>query len=73
MFGAWLRSQPKPFDKGNTMMATESADYQAPQLTEIGSIRNVTRGSTADNGQDSFSFFGFTIPVPGGSNPHHGS
>lgn len=52
-------------------MTTDSTSpYEAPQLVEIGSILNVTQGYAHASGQDGFNFFGFEIPLPGGSNPH---
>jgi hypothetical protein len=51
-------------------MTTDSA-YQAPELTEIGSIINVTQANWMALAQDGY----FSLGTPsGGNNPgHHGS
>jgi hypothetical protein len=47
-------------------MTTDSAhnDYESPELTEVGSIRNLTRGQLFAQGQDGQFLFG-VIPEGG--------
>jgi hypothetical protein len=50
-------------------MTTDSA-YEAPELTEIGSIRNVTQANFLAWAQDGYFSLGTTSPSGPG---HHGS
>jgi hypothetical protein len=56
-------------------MTTDSAhnDYEAPELTEVGSIRNLTRGQILSQGQDGQYFFGIPLTGPSGPTHSHGS
>jgi hypothetical protein len=49
-------------------MTTDSASYETPKLTEIGSIRDVTRADHLGEGQDGFLWF-----LSAGTTRHPGS
>jgi hypothetical protein len=53
-------------------MTTDNGSYETPRLTEIGSIRSVTRGDIFNSGQDGAFVFGFPLGAnpPGHKNSH---